>query len=258
MGVARQYAWAVGKVENCQVGVYASMVNGTPATMVNVRLYLPKSWTDDKARCDRAKIPGDKRGYKTKPQLVLEMIDQDVSNGVSFDWIGGDGLYGYSLELTKGLEERGHFYVLDVHKDERVFLKEPEISLPAKKPGKGRAPVRLQASKTSTRLDEYVKTLKKEGWEKEKIRKTAKGRLVLKVHTAEVWVWDGVEPGARKRTFVITKTMEKKPKVKYSFSNGGVDEFTPKEYACFQTIRSENGLPGTTTYLWSCWPAYSC
>ena len=96
------------------------------------------------------------------------MIDQDVSNGVSFDWIGGDGLYGHSSELTKGFEERVHFYMLGVHKDERVFLKEPEISLPAKMPGKGRSPVRLQASETSTRLDEYVKTLKKRAGKKRK------------------------------------------------------------------------------------------
>jgi SRSO17 transposase len=140
VGVSRQYAGVVGKVENCQVGVYASVVNGTRATMVNARLYLPKCWTDDAARCGKAKIPKDKRVYKTKPQLALEMIGQDVSNGVSFDWIGGDGLYGHNSELTRGLEERGHFYVLDVHKDERVFLKEPGISLPAKKPGKGRPP----------------------------------------------------------------------------------------------------------------------
>ena len=69
MGVARQYAGAVGKVENCQVGVYASMVNGTRATIVNARLYLPKSWTDDKARCDRAKIPGDKRDIRPNHSL---------------------------------------------------------------------------------------------------------------------------------------------------------------------------------------------
>jgi SRSO17 transposase len=76
VGVAKQYAGVVGKVENCQVGVYASIVNGTRATIVNARLYLPKSWTNDTARCEKAKIPKAKRLYKTKPQLALEMIDQ--------------------------------------------------------------------------------------------------------------------------------------------------------------------------------------
>lgn len=237
VGVAKQYAGVVGKVENCQVGVYASMVNGTRATLVNTRLYLPKNWTDDPARCEKAKIPEDKRKYRTKPQLALEMIDQDVANGASFDWVGGDGLYGHSSELTKGLEERGLLYVLDVHKDELVFLSEPDISLPVKNPGKGRAPTRLQADIAPTRLDGYVNKLRKGDWARAKIRKTAKGWLRLKVHTVVVWVWDGVEQGARKRTLVITKTEDKRPKIKYSFSNGAIDQFTPKEYAGFQSQR---------------------
>jgi len=264
VGVAKQYAGVAGKVENCQVGVYASMVNGTCATLVNARLYLPKCWTDDAARCDKAKIPKDKRAYRTKPQLALEMIDQDVSNGVTFDWIGGDGLYGHNSELTKGLEERGHFYVLDVHKDERVFLRKPGVSLPAKKPGRGRTPVRLRASGDSTRLDEYAGSLKKGDWKKEKIRKTAKGWLKLEVHTEEIWVWDGAEPNARKRTLVITKTMEKRPKIKYSFSNGDIDRFTPKEYAGFQTQRywiertfddakNELGMSDYQIRKWAAW-----
>ena len=264
VGVAKQYAGVVGKVENCQVGVYASMVNGTRATLVNARLYLPKAWTEDGARCGKAKIPEDKRTYKTKPQLALEMIDQDVSNGVAFDWIGGDGLYGHNSELTGGLEERGHFYVLDVHKDERVFFGEPVISVPAKKPGRGRTPVRLQANRDSTRLDEYVRSLKEGDWKKEKIRKTAKGWLVLKVHTKGIWVWDGAEPEARKRTLVITKTMEKRPKIKYSFSNGDIDGFTPKEYAGFQTQRywiertfddakNELGMSDYQVRKWAAW-----
>ena len=144
VGVARQYAGVTGKVDNCQVAVYSSMVNDTRATLINERFFLPESWTSSRSRCDKAKIPQADRVFKTKPELALEMIDEDIKNGVEFDWIGGDGLYGHNQKLTRGLDERGLFYVLDVHKDELIYLEEPVIYTPDKKPGKGRTPHRSE------------------------------------------------------------------------------------------------------------------
>ena len=130
VGVGRQYAGVIGKVDNCQVGVYASLVNHTSSTIINERIFLPKSWTQDDDRCQQAKIPEQYRKFKTKPQLALEMIKQDIKRGVDFDWIGGDGLYGHNTELCDELDDLGCFYVLDVHKDEKVFLEKPEITIP--------------------------------------------------------------------------------------------------------------------------------
>ena len=55
VGVSNQYAGVAGKVDNCQVAVYSSLVNNTKASIINERLFLPKSWTSSKARCDKAK-----------------------------------------------------------------------------------------------------------------------------------------------------------------------------------------------------------
>lgn len=115
-GVSRQYAGSVGRVDNCQVGVYASLCNYTSATLVHEKLFLPEGWTLDPRRCDKAGMPKDQREFRTKPELALEIIDECVANGVCFDWIGGDGLYGHSGDLTSGLDDRGLFYVLDVHR----------------------------------------------------------------------------------------------------------------------------------------------
>ena len=123
VGVAKQYAGVVGKVENCQVGVYASLVNDRRATLINERLFLPKKWAEDKARCQVAGVPKADIQFKTKPQLALEMVQQAIDEGITFDWVGGDGLYGHNSELRAGLEELGVFYVLDVHKDEKVYLR---------------------------------------------------------------------------------------------------------------------------------------
>ena len=78
MGVDNQYAGVAGKVDNCQVSVYSSLVNDNRATIINEKLFLPKSWTTSTEKCDKAKIPEENREYKTKPELTLEMIDEDI------------------------------------------------------------------------------------------------------------------------------------------------------------------------------------
>ena len=75
VGVSRQYAGTVGKVDNCQVGVYVSLCNGNRATLVDERLFLPKCWIENESRCKQAGIPKQAMREKTKPVLALEMVD---------------------------------------------------------------------------------------------------------------------------------------------------------------------------------------
>jgi hypothetical protein len=63
-----------------------------------------------------------------------------IDAGVEFDFIGGDGLYGHNAELTRSLDKLDQFYVLDVHKDELIFLSEPTFSIPGRKSSRGREP----------------------------------------------------------------------------------------------------------------------
>lgn len=245
VGVARQYAGSVGKIENCQVGVYASLVNGNRASLIKERLFLPKSWVDDKKRCKKAGIPEDFQLYKSKPLLALDMIDEALAEGLSFDWVGGDGLYGHHYELGKGLDDRGLLFVLDIHKDQRVYLESPKIYLPEAKTGRGRKPSRYKTDTPSTRVDGYLNSLLKEGrgakdWQKVRIRKTTKGWLNAWVHCKTVWVWNKKEEKARKRTLIIRQTIDKNGKVsdtKYSLSNGSLEEYSPKAFVYFQAQR---------------------
>lgn len=237
VGVSRQYAGSVGKVDNCQVGVYASLCNDTAATLVHEKLFLPECWSQDRDRCDKSGIPIDQRGYKTKPQLALEIIDECIENGVCFDWVGGDGLYGHSYELTRGLDDRDLFFVMDVHKDETVFLEKPDIAVPSPTGKRGRKPKHPKADSEALRLDVYCKGLSDGDWEKVKIRKAAKGWIRLHVHKCRVWSWDKKEDRARERTLLISKTTDKNQKIKYSFSNGEPEQYTAKEYGYLQSQR---------------------
>ncbi|CAK0766019.1 hypothetical protein CCP4SC76_4470009 [Gammaproteobacteria bacterium] len=89
VGVSRQYAGVAGKVDNCQVGVYASLAWKSHSSLINCRLYLPESWTNDTDRCEKAG-PSEARFFKTKLALALDMIKADMAAGVEFGWVGGD------------------------------------------------------------------------------------------------------------------------------------------------------------------------
>ncbi len=264
VGVSRQYAGVAGKVDKCQVGVYASLVNKNHATIINERLFLPQVWTNDKIRCEKAGIPERFSSFKTKPELALEMLEQDIARGVKFDWVGGDGLYGHSYDLGKGLDILNIFFVLDVHKDEKVYLEEPTFGVPEKKAGRGRAPKNVKAFQAEIRLDKISQQLISDDWKLEEIRDSVKGKINLFVYKTEVWTWDGKEAAARKRTLIITKTTDKKPKIKYSFSNGGINQYNHKEYAyfvaqrywverTFDNAKNELGMSDYQTRGWKSW-----
>jgi SRSO17 transposase len=237
VGVGRQYAGVIGKVDNCQVGVYSSLVNGTSTSIINERVFLPKAWASDIGRCEGAKVPVGSRVYKTKPELALEMIKQDIALGVRFDWVGGDGLYGHNTELCAGLDGLGLFFVMDVHRDEKVFLQKPSFAVPPAGPGAGRTPTKLKANTPSIRLDKLPEDIPQSGWRLEAIRDTVKGKLQLWVNKREVWIWDGKNPKAKKRTLIITKTTDARPKVRYSMSNGDVGAHSHEKYAYFVSQR---------------------
>jgi len=237
VGVTKQYAGVVGKVENCQVGVYTSMVNDRRATMINERLFLPKDWIENPARSKKAGIPKEHLHYKTKPQLAIDMIEQALDEGVEFDWVGGDGLYGHNSELRAGLEQLGLLYVLDVHKDEKIFTERPVFEVPSKTGKRGRPSKLARPTITPIRLDAYMGQLDQQDWQVEKkIRMTHKGWKKLKVHTSKIWVLHQ-EQQIKELTLVITQTMDGKRQTKYSFSNGRIEEYSPRKYAYFQCQR---------------------
>jgi hypothetical protein len=111
-GVARMYTGTAGRVENCQVGVFAAYV--TPdggRALIDRELYLPEKWTDDRDRC-RAGGIGDYVAFATKPELAWTMISRARDAGVPFSWVAGDEVYGGNPGLRARLEEAGIPYVM--------------------------------------------------------------------------------------------------------------------------------------------------
>jgi len=111
-GVARQYTGSAGKITNCQVGVFAAYVSRRGHAFIDRALYLPRAWTDDRARLAAAHVP-DGVGFATKPAIAVAMIKRAIAAGVPFGWVAADSVYGvYAVE--KELRAAGKAYVLGV------------------------------------------------------------------------------------------------------------------------------------------------
>src|SRR5713101_5667354 len=118
VGVARQYCGALGKIANCQVGVFLAHVGPRGRALVDKRLYLPKEWTQDRGRCDAAGIPREQQVYRSETELAREMLAQAHSLGaLTAAWVTGDDAFGKSPPFRDGVAALGLTYVLEVPSD---------------------------------------------------------------------------------------------------------------------------------------------
>jgi SRSO17 transposase len=114
------------KVENSRVAVFASLTKGQYSTLIDTRLYLPKEWTQDPQRCLAAGVPQSELAHKSKAELAFEMVVHARQNGVRFSWVGMDGGYGKEPALLRRLEDHGEIFMADVHKDQQIYLEDPD------------------------------------------------------------------------------------------------------------------------------------
>jgi SRSO17 transposase len=116
-GVARQYSGTLGKVANCQVGVFLGYATCAGRVGLDRALFIPRAWIDDRERCRGVGIP-DEVEHRTKPSLALEQIERALDGGVPAAWVTADEVYGSDGKLRRALEARGQAYVLAVRSNE--------------------------------------------------------------------------------------------------------------------------------------------
>jgi SRSO17 transposase len=110
-GVQRQYSGTAGRTENCQIGTFLAYASGEGHALIDRELYLPVSWTDDRARCRAAGVPEEVE-FATKPRQAMAMLQRAFDAGVPFGWVTGDEAYGQVKYLRVWLEERDAAHVL--------------------------------------------------------------------------------------------------------------------------------------------------
>src|SRR3954447_11499547 len=106
VGVAPQYASALGKTANCQSLVSLTLASREVPVMVGLRLFLPEVWTSDPERMARARVPEERRTAQTKPEIAIEEIDRMIASGARFGCVLADSGYGSSASFRQALSER--------------------------------------------------------------------------------------------------------------------------------------------------------
>jgi len=120
-GVQPQYSGAAGRTANAQIGVFLTYAAPRGHTFLDRALYLPGSWTDDRARCRAAGIP-DEVAFATKPALAQAMLERALGAGVPAAWVTGDEVYGGDYHLRAALEAREQPYALTVSAKQALWV----------------------------------------------------------------------------------------------------------------------------------------
>jgi SRSO17 transposase len=138
VGVAAQYASALGKTANCQTLVSLTLARGEVPVMLALRLFLPDSWTGDRVRLKRAGVPVDCRTARTKPEIALAEIDRVMAAGVRFGCVLADAGYGLSAPFRHGLTERNLAWAVGIPRHLKVYPVGVQLIWPVAKRGRPR------------------------------------------------------------------------------------------------------------------------
>ena len=119
------------KISNCQAEVFLAHVGPKGRALVDKRLYLPAEWTGSADRCAVVGVPGERREYRGKTELALEMLEQAPARGyLKAQWVAGASAFGMSPALRDGLATAGMQYVLDARPDMTVWPLQPTWTKP--------------------------------------------------------------------------------------------------------------------------------
>jgi len=138
VGVAAQYASALGKTANCQTLVSLTLARGEVPVTVALRLFLPESWTSDRARLERAGVPAEHRAARTKPEIALAEIDRIMAAGVHFGCVLADAGYGLSAPFRQGLTARRLTWAVGIPRHLKVYPVGVQLIWPIAKRGRPR------------------------------------------------------------------------------------------------------------------------
>jgi SRSO17 transposase len=171
VGVQRQWCGRLGKVDNCQVGIYLGYVARRDHALVDVRLYLPREWARARRRRTKAGVPADVR-FHTRHELALQMLDERGPL-LPHAWIAGDDEMGRCTWFRTELRARQETYLLAVPCNTQV---RDLAAAPPPYSGRGRQP-----QVPFGRADRWAAALSEAAWQTIEVRDGEKGPLVVQV-----------------------------------------------------------------------------
>jgi SRSO17 transposase len=251
--VARQWCGRLGKVENCQVGIFMGYVSRTEHALVDMRLYVPREWTQDRRRRKICGIPKELR-YQTRHELVLEML-KNKGRLLPHAWVAGDDEMGRPAWFRRELGRLGERYMLAVPSNTTIRDLDAEVPLYN---GSGRPP-----KQAFQQLRVWCASLPKDAWTRWEVRDAEKGPLVVEMVKRRVVAKIDRKVGDEETLVVIRTSDDGALKHDYYLSNAPVTtshgEFARVAKAehrieeCLQRGKSEAGLADYQVRTWMGW-----
>ena len=255
VGVARQWCGRLGKVENCQVGIYMGYVSRKEHAIVNMRLYLPEEWAKDRARRTEAGVPEAVK-FQTRHELALQMLDEQGTL-LPHSWVAGDDEMGRPSGFRLALRGRGQRYLLAVPSN--TLIRDLDVP-PPRYSGHGRRP-----KSPFTRVDHWCAALPETRWTTIEVRDGEKGPLTVDVVKCPVRARSETGGTGPDEVLFITRERQADGRFKHDYylsnSDPGVEL---KELArvakaahrieeCFERAKGEAGLGDYQVRNWIAW-----
>jgi SRSO17 transposase len=255
VGVQRQWCGRLGKIDNCQVGIYLGYVARQGHALVDVRLYLPQGWARDKRRRKQAGVPPAVR-FRTRHQLALAMLDEHGPL-LPHAWVTGDDEMGRSRWFRQQLRQRQERYLLAVPSNTSVR------DLDAEPPPKSARGPRPQVP--FVRVQRWCAALPEAAWSTIEVRAGEKGPLRTQAVKARVQAKTDRRRAGPEEVLVIFRERQSDGGWKHDYYLALAPWQTPlTEFArvakaghciedCLKRAKSEAGLADYQVRTWRGW-----
>ena len=214
VGASRQHNGRLGKVDVCQVGVFAALVTPEVNSWIDGELFIPEKWfaPEAAAKRNRLGVPAE-RTFQTKPQLAWQIIQRAQANGMPFVAVDMDDLYGRNRELCAQLDQAGLEYYGDIPANTVVYLARPPIEWPLTRRDKQSKRYRI-VSDQRYEVRQLLHWDKLE-WVRLTLRPCERGDLVAAFARCRVWLVD--KAGRPYQRWLLIRRQDKQ--VTYVLSN---------------------------------------
>jgi SRSO17 transposase len=210
-GVDRQWCGRLGKVDNCQVGVFLAYAARAGYAPLDRQLYLPEDWANDGARRQKCHVPPEVK-FREKWRIALDLLDRSLP-GLPHGWIVGDDELGRAAEFRAALRQRTERYVLDVPCNTTVR------GLERRRPPRKEAGVGRRREVPFVRADAWAARQPESRWERITARDGEKGPLVVDAMGVRVRTEQDGRVGTEERLVVIRPVGGSR--IDYALSNAG-------------------------------------
>jgi SRSO17 transposase len=254
VGVQRQWCGRLGKIDNCQVGVYMGYVSRFEHALVDLRLYLSKEWANKKRRRQKAGVPEEIR-FQTRHEQALEML-REKGALLPHTWIAGDDEMGRSSKFRGELRVLHERYLLAVPSN--TLIRDCEVEPPPYSGRGARPKVPFQ------RVDRWAARLPTSAWQTIEVRPGEKGPLTTQIVKRRVRAKEERATGPEE-VLVVTREQQADGSIKHDYYLSNAAAETPlQEFArvakaehrieeCIKRAKKEAGLADYEVRTWQGW-----